>query len=192
MKTLLSVKQTEKAPFLLTLLGENGEEEVYRLTKSEYEAVGSPMPQTSLDEETEERIRAFSEAHAASSAALRILSFGDNNRKTLLQKLCKRGFSKEAATGAIEAMQARGYINEKDQVYRLCVSAANRKLWGPRKILLALLCKGYAQADIKEALRQAIAEGEIDFTKTKRALLEKKGAGDDPQKIRALLYRYGF
>lgn len=191
MKTLLSVKQTEKVPFLLTLMGEDGEE-VCRLTRSEYEAVGSPLAGTPLDEACEERIRAFSEAHAAKSAALRILSFGDNNQKALSQKLKKRGFSAASAKEAIEAMKKRGYIDEKDQVYRLCVSAANRKLWGQRKILLTLLSKGYAQADIKEALTQAIAAGEIDFEVTKRALLEKKGSDADPQKIRALLYRYGF
>ncbi len=192
MKTLLSVKQTEKVPFLLTLVGEDGEEEVCRLSRGEYEAVGSPLAGTLLNEETEERIKSYSEAHAATSAALRILSFGDNNQKTLSQKLKKRGFSEEATQTAIEAMQTRGYIDEKDQVYRLCVSAANRKLWGPRKILLTLLGKGYAANDVKEAIARAVAAGEIDFTATKRALLEKKGAEDDPQKIRALLYRYGF
>lgn len=192
MKTLLSVKQTEKVPFLLTLLGENGEEEVYRLTKSEYEAVGSPLAASRIDEETEERIKAFSEAHAARSAALRILSFGDNNRKALSQKLKKRGFSEATSQAAVEAMQKRGYIDEKEQVYRLCVNAAKRKLWGPQRILLTLLGKGYAQADIKEALTKATAAGEIDFTVAKRTLLEKKGVGNDPQKARALLYRYGF
>lgn len=192
MKTLLSVKQTEKVPFLLTLLGEDGEEEVCRLLRSEYEAVGAPLAGSLLDGDTVERIRAFSEAHAANSAALRILSFGDNNKKTLSQKLRKRGFSAASTLSAIEAMQKRGYIDEQDQVYRLCVSAANRKLWGPRKILLTLLGKGYAQADIKDAIARAVTVGEIDFTATKRALLEKKSSEDDPQKIRALLYRYGF
>ncbi len=192
MKTLLSIKQTEKVPFLLTLVGEDGEEEVCRLSRSEYEAIGAPLAGTLLDEACEERIKSFSEAHAANSAALRILSFGDNNQRALSQKLRKRGFSEASVAAATETMQRRGYINEKDQVYRLCVSAANRKLWGPRRILLSLLGKGYAQTDIKEALARAVATGEIDFTETRRSLLEKKGANADPQKLRALLYRYGF
>lgn len=192
MKTVLSVKQTEKVPFLLTLVGEDGEEEVCRLTRVEYEAVGSPSAGTPLDEETEEKIRAFSEAHAAYSAALRILSFGDNNQRALSQKLKKRGFSQASTNAVIETMQKRGYINEKDQAYRLCVHAANRKLWGPRKILLTLLGKGYSQATVKEALLRATEAGEIDFTETRRALLKKKCRETDPHRIRAFLYRYGF
>ncbi len=192
MKTLLSVKSTEKVPFLLTLVGEAGEETLYRLTRGEYEAIGAPTRGMPIDEETEERIRAFDEAHAAVSAALRILSFGDNNLKTLREKLRRRGFSEAATASAVESMQRRGYIKEEEQVYRLCVGAANRKLWGPRRILLTLCAKGYAQEAVKEALARAEAAGEVDFAKTRRALLEKKGPKDDPQKIRAFLYRYGF
>ena len=192
MKRLLSIKQTEKVPFLLTLRDEAGEESLYRLTKSEYEAVGAPTVGSLIDEEVEERIAALNEAHAATAAALRILSFGDNNQAALTQKLRRRGFSAAAAEKAVEAMQRRGYINEEEQVYRLAVAYANRKLWGPRKILPALLAKGYAQADIKKALCRATESGEIDFEALRQVLLEKKLTEKDPQTARALLYRNGF
>ncbi len=193
MKKLLSVKKTEKIPRLLSVEEEGDIPSLYRLTEAEYQKIGAPAPGSLLSEETEAAVICMDEAHRAQGAALRILSFGDNNRATLLRKLRQRGFSEAAADTALGKMLARGYIDEEAQLSRLCVNAANRKLWGPRRILASLAAKGYPPADIKQAIETAAAAGEIDFAANREALLQKKLNDDgDPQKKKALLYRYGF
>ncbi len=130
---------------------------------------------------------------AARDAALRILSFADNNRASLIRKLRLRGFAPSLCEEVADECIARGLISEEDQLHRQVLTLAGKKLWGRRKILASLRFKGYAGEDILRALAEAEAAGEIDFRENARLLVEKKldsEASADEKK--ALLYRYGY
>ena len=143
MLTVLSVGKSRVSPVLLTVAPSEGEPQKYGISEGEYLALGSPRPGDTLEGEREERLIALDEGHRARRAAANLLAFGDNNTASLMRKLKTRGFSHEAAEAATAAMVGRGYINEQAQLDRAVALAANRKLWGARRIADALTAKGY-------------------------------------------------
>lgn len=191
MLTVLSVGKSRVSPVLLTVAPSEGEPQKYGISEGEYLALGSPRPGDTLEGEREERLIALDEGHRARRAAANLLAFGDNNTASLMRKLKTRGFSHEAAEAATAAMVGRGYINEQAQLDRAVALAANRKLWGARRIADALTAKGYRRADVTAAIERAVACGEIDFAEVRLRLLEAKAGGATPMQKRAILYRYG-
>ena len=189
---ILSVRSTKAAPFLLTVLCEEGEEPVrLGISEAEYASLGSPAVGDILDGAEEEALLAMDARHRARAAAFRLLSFGDNNRAALVRKLRIRGVSAALAEEVADEMAARGYIREDDLLRREVLASA-KKLWGPRRIADALTAKGYPREDVLACI-QALAEaGELDFSAVRRALIKKRAAGRDAAATRALLYRYGF
>lgn len=189
---LLAIGHTKAAPVLLTAAEGEGAPRRYTLTEAEYRSLGSPAVGDTLKEEAADRLRALDAGHRARAAAFRILSFSDNNRVALTRKLRARGFSAPLAAEVVEEMVARGYIREGDQLERAVLSAAG-KLWGPHRILAALVSKGYVRDEVSECLDRMVASGDVDFGEARRRLIEKKlGRGADPSAVRALLYRYGY
>ena len=148
MLTVLSVGKSKTAPVLLTASPDEGEPKRYGISEGEYISLGSPRPGDVLEGEREERLVALDEGHRARRAAANLLAFGDNNTASLVRKLRMRGFTAEAAEAATAAMVGRGYINEDAQLDRAVAVAANRKLWGARRILDALSAKGSRRADV--------------------------------------------
>lgn len=191
MRRVVSVGSSEKAPILLTLLGEEGKRETYPLTRSDYEKLGSPAEGEELDDEREKILEALHEEHRAVSAALRILSFGDNNRRSLQKKLLLRGFSAGAAEAAVERMTARGYIRETEQAERMAARLAGEKYYGPRRVLAELCAHGFERETAEAALSALRARGDVDFARSRELLLQKK-APPDAAHAKALLYRYGY
>lgn len=191
MRRVTAIGSSEKAPILLTLLGEDGETETCLLTKSDYEKLGAPAVGEELDPAGEETLAALCEGHRAVFAALRILAFGDNNRRTLLQKLRQRGFSGEAAEEAVSRMVARGYIREQEQAERMAARLAGEKLYGPRRVMAELCAHGFERETAEAALSALRARGEIDFAESRVRLLRKKNPPDAAH-AKALLYRYGY
>ena len=190
--TVLSVGKSRVAPVLLTVAPEEGEPQKYGISEGEYLALGSPRVGDVLDDVCAERLRALDEGHRARRAAANLLAFGDNNAAGLLRKLRMRGFSAEAAEAATAAMIGRGYINETTQLDRAVALAANRKLWGARRIVEALAAKGYRREDVEAAIARAEENGDVDFAEVRRRFLAAKAtAGDTPMKVKARLYRYG-
>lgn len=196
MITVLSVGSSEKAPVLLTLLSEadGGTERLLcPLFEKEYQSLGSPAAGTVLSEEEETLLLSLWEEHKAKEAALRLLSFGDNNANGLFRKLRGRGFSSAAAESAVSQMVGRGYIRERDQLYRLVRSLANGKLFGEERIRQHLITAGYRREDVANAIAEAVSSGDVDFIENRKKLLKKKlPEGAAPQKAAALLYRYGY
>ncbi len=188
---ILSVSRKSKA--VLLLLKEEGEEaRRYGVSEAEYRTLGAPAAGEVLDGERLSLLLGYDERHRAKAAAVRILSFGDNNRATLARKLRARGFSQAVCGETVDAMVARGYIREGDQIERAVLLAA-RKLWGARRIVEALTARGFPREAVTEAVEALTLRGEIDFAANRRRLLEEKGKQDAPPAVRAaFLYRYGY
>ena len=165
-----------------------------RLSQRRYEALGSPVAGERLDDEM---LAALAEAEGeirALSKAESLLAYGDNSANGLCRKLRQRGYSQENAEAAVAHVLQKGYIREGEQAYRLVVAAANRKCWGPRRIVADLSHKGYPAETVRRAIAQAESEGEIDFEESKKALLQKKFGEEQPSPLdrRRVLYQYGY
>ncbi|MBQ8350775.1 MAG: RecX family transcriptional regulator [Clostridia bacterium] len=166
----------------------------FRLSDKRYDALGAPAKGDALDDEM---LAALAEAEGeirALSKAESLLAYGDNSANGLCRKLRRRGYSQENAEAAVAHMMQKGYIREEEQVYRLVLVAANRKHWGPRRIVADLAHKGYSVALVKRVIEQAKDEGELDFQESARALLEKKFGDEQPSPLerRRVLYQYGY
>ncbi len=188
-----SVKRAGKDALLLTVALDAGGETVLSVPPSLYERIGSPCAGDTLSAAATSELAHESEYLAACRHALRILEYGDNNARTLRDKLARKGISREAAQAAVEKMVSLGYIREGEQARRLAVGYARRNLWGEKKIVSALIAKGYSRPDADAAVRDAVDGGEIDFGEIKKTLIKRcRSRGLPDEKIRATLWRYGF
>ncbi len=140
-----------------------------------------------------ERLDRFEQINRAVQAGMRLLSYGSNTARALVQKLLRRGYAKEISLLAVGRIQNAGLIDESSDIRReteKCVS----KLWGSVRIRQALYEKGFS----KEALSHLpeIFE-EIDFPENCKLLLEKwcdtlPSDRKEIQKLVAKLLRYGY
>ena len=166
----------------------------FRISETHYAYLGSPVSGDALDDET---LSALGEAEGeirARAKAESLLAYGDNSANGLCRKLRQRGYSQENAEAAVALMLQKGYIREEEQVYRLVLAAANRKYWGPRRIVADLAHKGYPAALVRRVIATAEADGEIDFHESAARLLEKKCKGEQPDPLtrKRVLYQYGY
>ena len=188
-----AAKRAGKDAVSLTVALNGGGEVNLSVPASLYERLGAPGVGTSLSDTVLPELLHASEYRLACRHAIRILEYGDNNARTLRDKLIRKGVSREIAAEAVERMVSLGYIREGEQARRLAVGYARRNLWGERKIVSALTAKGYSRADAETAVREAESEGEIDFSEVRRSLVKRcRARGMDDEKIRATLWRYGF
>ena len=171
----------------------DGENRRYIVRISVYEEIGMPHKGDVIDEDALYALTLGDEYYRAKRAALSILSYGDNNEKTLHTKLRTRGISDEVATDVVHEMVSLGYIDEHRQLERLITEEANRKLHGPRKIVPRLLSKGYRSSDIRSVLYSLCDSGEIDLAENKERMLDKHlGDSRDTEEVKKLLYKYGY
>lgn len=140
-------------------------------------------------------LAAAADRYGACCAAMRMLSAGACSQKKLAEKLRAKGFSSEMADMAVSFAATRGYIDERAQIESYLRLYIENKNYGPRKILPALLSRGYAKPDISDCL---LAYTEADFAQAKaRFLLQKfkketPDTPDEAKKMRAALYKQGF
>ena len=184
-------RAAEKAVALTVLSG--GDSVDLTISTSLWERVGAPQIGDRIGVTLLSELKHASDYRLACRAALRILENGDNNARTLRDKLRRKGISREIAEEAVEKMVALGYIREGEQARRLAAGYARRNLWGPRRIVSALLAKGYSKTDADAAVREIADAGEIVFASVRATLIARcRARGMEPEKIRATLYRYGF
>ena len=187
------VKSSKSKGYLNLGITEDNGKYVYTVSETVYAEIGSPCRGAKIDRGMLESICDADERYRAKSIALRLLSYADNNERSLQIKLVSRGISREVAREVIDQMVSVGYINEKRQLERLILKEANVSLAGPKKIIPKLMAKGYAHSDIEEVLSSLCASGEIDFDKNKRELIAKnatRGAVDE--QINKFLYKNGY
>ncbi len=133
------------------------------------------------------------ELYRAELCALRILSYGDNNWTGLHSKLTAKGISDGAACKICDKMVSLGYINEQEQLLRLILKESEVNLSGPRKIRAKLRSRGYSASDISKVMASLIADGRLDFERTRTALIEKKlTRGATEEEKMKLLFKNGY
>ena len=179
---------------LLSLGIFEGEETVcYTVNAATFEAVGSPLRGSELDYEQLSAIKYTDKLIRARKKALSILAFADNNCRTLTVKLGRAGFDREITSTVVDEMLEHGYINEERQLERLILSEANVKLRGAGKLVPALVAKGYSSSDVRMVLTRLVEDGEIDFKKNAKKLIEKKLPPDaDSEEKKKLLFKNGY
>ena len=188
-----AVKRAGKDAVALTVALDGGGEVTLSVPASLYERIGAPGVGDPVSDTLTAELAHASEYRLACRYALRILEYGDNNARSLRDKLERKGISREIAAEAVEKMVDLGYIREAEQARRLAVGYARRNLWGEKKITSALIAKGYRREDAEAAVEEAKDAGEIDFAEVKKTLIKRcRARGMEDDKIRATLWRYGF
>lgn len=192
MYNILKLRDSVQGYISITV-SEGGEGKTYTVRASVYEELGSPKKAAVLTEENMHTLRDADEYYRGKRAALSILSYGDNNAKTLLEKLRRRSISDQTGEKIIKEMISLGYIDERRQLERLILEDSNRKLLGPRKMMPRLLAKGYKSADIKEVYSNLTRTGEVNLGENKEKLLEKHiGTDRDDEEVKRILFKYGY
>ena len=191
---VISVRPARSRGYItLSLDMGDGEKKSLTVSDEDYSAADSPMARDEINTREYLVLLASDEHYRARLSALRMLSYGDNNEKTLIRKLVGKGIGAECAERIAHEMVSLGYINEEKQLRSLILREANVTLSGPRKIRAKLISKGYKSADISRIIDTLVASGEIDFEFSAEQLAAKKltrGATEDEKK--ALLYRNGY
>lgn len=191
---VVSVRSARSQGYItVTLLLESGDKKSLTVSEEDYSSASSPMARDEISMREYLILAASDEYYRARLSALRMLSYGDNNEKTLIRKLVTKGIGYERAEAVAHEMASLGYINEERQLLNLVAREANTSLSGPRKIRAKLTAKGYKAADISSAIDRLVASGEVDFERSAEILISKKltrGATDEEKK--AILYKNGY
>ena len=187
------VKASRSKGYLVLGLIDSGEKHIYTVSEAAYSEIGSPYPPCEIDGGMLESICFADECYRAKSIALRLLSYADNNERSLITKLVSRGIGREVARDTVAEMIKFGYVNEKRQLERLILKEANGSLAGPKKLIPKLMAKGYSRADIDSVIDMLCEAGEIDFQKNKEELIAKKVTrGATEEEISTILYKNGY
>ena len=145
-----------------------------------------------------EKYEALEFAEVCSGAAIKavsFLAFGDNTAKKLGEKLCQKGFSKEAASEAVRFCVEKRYINEEDHLRRLMEQLCERKKYGLRRIRQEVYNKGFSEETVKAVFEECAAELDFDAAVTERVKKLGADAFSTPEKKKkqvSSLLRYGF
>jgi SOS response regulatory protein OraA/RecX len=190
---LVSLKAYDKKRTKLKLTFENTEGEPFEYIVSEgtYRDIGCPLSGDFLPSELIRELVREDEEIRALKKALGILSYADNSCARLRMKLARAGFSKKASEEAVKNLIRMGLLDDNRQVKIRVEALWRSQLAGPRKIMAKLVSEGYSSSDVRAAIEELKSEETIDFSLSKRLLLEKKRpeSYEDKQK---LLYRYGY
>lgn len=131
----------------------------------------------------------------ARRAAFSILSCGENNKKSLIMKLQKKGYSYELCKNMADYMEHRGYIDEKKQIGLLCDGFLKKK-YGKLKIINELVTKGYMREDVIEYIQKNL--NDINYAENCAYIIENKflplpGVNSNEFKsMMGALMRYGY
>lgn len=193
MAKLISVRPAGNKGYLTLVLLNGDAKAIYTVPASIYEAAGAPLRGEEIPAAALALFRTESERYASTRTALNLLAYQDNSEKQLRDKLRRRGFSGAVASAAARDMVSLGYLDERRQLERAVLAAANTKLHGSHRILAELSLKGYTKEDIREVIRTLCDEGAIDFSANFRRLLERRRI--DPQDtatVQKWRYNYGY
>ena len=188
---LKSIRESNAKGYLILCVMNERNDEFFTVSESQYRAIGSPEVNEELSEKAFYMLNTYKEYNLAEKRALGILSYGDNSEKQLMNKLFRAGFPKKTIEAVTKRMVELSYIDEEKQLRRLISLELNSNLSGPKKYTRKLYSKGYSVSKIKAITDELIQSGEVDFEKTKRAIIEKFAPQDEETK-KALLYKRGF
>lgn len=187
------IKNSKSRGYTVVGIADGDEKQVYTVPDGTYAEMGSPTRGEEIDCGTLELIKHCDECYRAKQTALKLLSYADNNERTLTAKLIRRGIGRDIAKQTVCEMVSLGYINESRQLERLIMREANEALSGPKKIIPKLMAKGYSRSDIDRAVARLCESGKVDFCENRARLIEKnvtRGATED--KIKEILFKKGY
>lgn len=123
-----------------------------------------------------------------------LLDFGDKSKRTLSDKLRKKGYANDVCEAAVAVLEKNGLLDDE----RLCADKLNSlaigKLYGPRRLKTELFAKGFGASEIQNALDEAT----IDYDELLEQLVRKLTRRGLPQSEKELsslknkLVRYGY
>ncbi len=116
------------------------------------------------------------ENYAAYKKGIDLLSYGDNSKKKLVQKLRVKGYSLTSAQNAAAMLEKKGYINESEHACRLAASAARAK-YGKKRIAAKLYADGFESKYIAAALEYL--DENIDWDEILSEYIDSHRLGDD-------------
>lgn len=178
--------------FECSIVYNNTREEVtVNVLRSEWAELGCGVGDY-IDEDTIGDIDICAMVAGAAMHACRLLGYSDSSVRALTDKLRQRGYERDVARRAAEALEAAGYINEKDQIDRRGRMLSERKLHGLRRVVNELYAAGYKRENIRDW-----ADGcDIDFGEICARAIAKRGGipadADEKRKLISYLYRRGF
>ena len=189
---LAYVKEIKNTHLLTLGIDGDGESVRFTVSASVYASLGRPAVGEELSEHVYAELSYADELYRAEKKALSLLSFADNNERTLLQKLLRAGFCRDVARSVCERMVMLGYVDEERQLERLILKAANEALLAERRICEKLRAKGYASSLVDRVMSRLVCSGEIDFSENKERLLSRlPDDATDEERIK-LLYKHGY
>lgn len=130
----------------------------------------------------------------ARRCAFSILACGENNKKSLTEKLQKKGFSYEISRNMSDYMAHRGYIDEMKQIGLLCDSYLKKK-YGKIKIINELILKGYRREDVTEYVQRELKD--VNFAENCAFIIKNKylplpKENNEVKNMIGALMRYGY
>ena len=173
--------------------GEHSDTETF--TVSAADVADLRLRRGEIDRETFDAVSHRAEIRRARKQGLYLLGYGACSRRTLCEKLTRKGFSKEIAAEAVAALCRDGYLNPTADALREAQRGV-AKLWGKRRIAAALFEKGYDNAEIQAALFSLEDEG-VDYTEVcaeriRRTMPDLPADPAARRKRIVSLERYGF
>ena len=137
------------------------------------------------------------ESRRAFEKALRLLSFRDRSRQEMLSGLKDRGFSEPVLSRTIDRLTELKYLDDEAFSVRYARHLAVNRLYGDRRIEMALTEKGIERDIVRRGIAQA--RQELAQKDAISLLLDKKIGGRkkdlDPaekRRIAQFLLRRGF
>ncbi len=186
-----TVSKTEHGEYVMITLV--GEKKALNLTDELYCLLGEPTEGYELSADEYSELIGADEYYRATKKALNILSFGDNSKRKLYEKLRRGGFPSDVCQRVVADMTDLGYINEEKQLRRLVVGLANDSLFGPKRITAKLVNSGYSPTDIHRVISALTECAEIDFDSGFKRLAQKHlGGNTDSESLTKLRYKYGY
>ncbi len=131
--------------------------------------------------------------------AFDILSYGDNSKKRLCEKLRQRGFDREISESAAEYVEQLGLVDERRQLKHI-VEQLIAKGYGPSRIKQELIKKGISGEIISDELDDIFCEFDFDEilerTVRRKIDISRLDSSIDGRKYREKIissfFRYGY
>jgi len=134
--------------------------EVGKKTSDQQPATSDQTPETRGENPVKPAKPDSSESNHRKKAldtALRILTRRDHSKYELVQKLKRRGFSREHIDDAVAFCERFDYTND-DRTVQVYIRQLKHKGYGKKRIQLELKKKGFRRSHIQDILDQSVSE----------------------------------
>lgn len=123
-----------------------------------------------------------------------ILSYADQSRHNLINRLRQHGFDDEICEETADYAEEHGLVREAAQAERAAEMYLRRKYWGKRRIAAELAARGYDPDTAREAIDTIPPE---EFRRALHQIIEKKygeppADAEERQKMVLSLLRLGY